>query len=572
MGTESYNCRKVVGGVGEGPALVADTRISFWGGFDPVTGKIVEVGNPLEGESLEKMVVVFRSTKGSSGSSRMLRLAKISGKSPVAFVNIELDELSVLSCVAQDLPLVTDLECNPFEAIRTGDWVKVDADRGVVEVTPWQPRAEIRPARAADPGDRGAEPARIRLTPEQQAMLEGAQGQVRADHLRRLITWGEAFGAERLLAVESVMMNGVSVPNRTLGDLPTPLINGYVEYVKSCLSTPVCVPTCCQASQIDLERAGEHDSDLAQVPAQREMVDIAAQSGITMTWTCAPYLVGNVPVKGQICAWTESHAVIYINSILGARSTRNGNESTAAAAATGWFPEFGVLKTENRRARLLVHVETDLRNDTDWGCLGFFAGKKGGLRIPAFAGLRSPRLESARQLAAALATSGGAPMFHIIGVTPEAPTQEAAFQGHEPEETCTFGPEELARMYEVLTTATGSEVDFVYFGCPHATLQEIVELAGLLRGRKIHDGVRLVVSMGYAIEMQARRLGYTQEIEKAGGMIMGDSCPTNILWPHPRRMATPAIKTGYYAQNLLGCEAILATPAECVRIAIDGRR
>ena len=572
MGTETYNCRKVVGGVAEGPALVADTRISFWGGFDPVTGIIVEVGSPLEGESLEKKVVVFRSTKGSSGSSRMLRLAKISGKSPVAFVNIELDELSVLSCVAQDLPLVTNLECDPFEAIRTGDWVKVDADRGVVEVTPRQPRARVRPAPAAAPGDPGAEPSRIRLTPEQKAMLEGAQGQVRADHLRRLITWGEAFGAERLLPVESVMMNGVSVPNRTLGDLPAPLIDGYVEYVKSCLSTPVCVPTCCQASQIDLERAGEHDSDLAQVPAQRDMVDIAAQSGIAMTWTCAPYLVGNVPVKGQICAWTESHAVIYINSILGARSTRNGNESTAAAAATGWFPEFGVLKTENRRARLLVHVETDLRNDTDWGCLGFFAGKKGGLRIPAFAGLRSPRLESARQLAAALATSGGAPMFHIIGVTPEAPTQDVAFQGHEPEETCTFGPEELARVYDVLTTATGSEVDFVYFGCPHATLQEIVELAGLLRGRKIHDGVRLVISMGYAIEMQARRLGYAQEIEKAGGMVMGDSCPTNILWPHPRRMATPAIKTGYYAQNLLGCEAVLATPAECVRIAIEGRR
>jgi hypothetical protein len=414
--------------------------------------------------------------------------------------------------------------------------------------------------------------AGIRLTEEQQAMLDGAQGPLHSDYLRRLIVWGEAFGAERLIPVESVMINGISVPNRTLGELPAPLINGYVAYVKSCLSLPVCVPTCCQASQIDLDRAEQHDSDIRQVPAQREMIDIAAKSGITLTWTCAPYLIGNIPVKGQVCAWTESHAVIYINSILGARSTRNGNESTVAAAVTGWVPEFGVLRTENRRARFLIHVETPLRTDTDWGCLGFFAGKHGGLRIPAFTGLRPPRLEAARQLAAALATSGGAPMFHIVGVTPEAPTLDAAFQGHEPEETRIFGPEELARVYQVLTTATGPEVDFVYFGCPHATLQEVVELACLLRGKRIHPTVRLVISMGYAIEMQARRLGFVQEIEKAGGSIMGDSCPTNTLWPHPMRMATPAIKTGYYAQNLLGCEAVLATPAECVRMAIKGRR
>jgi len=136
MSASGMRCRTIVGGFGEGPAVVADTRISFWGGFDPITGKIVEVGSPLEGECLEGKVVVFRSTKGSSGSSRMLRLAKITGKFPVAFINTELDELSVLSCVAQRLPLVTDLDCDPFEAIQTGDWVRVDADRGVVQVIP----------------------------------------------------------------------------------------------------------------------------------------------------------------------------------------------------------------------------------------------------------------------------------------------------------------------------------------------------------------------------------------------------------------------------------------------------
>ena len=135
MAEQKYRCRRIVGGSGSGQALVADTRISFWGGFDPVTGRIVEVGNPLEGESVVDKVMVFRSTKGSSGTTRMLRLAKITGKFPAAFINTELDELSVLSCVAQGLPMVIDMEVNPFEAIRTGDWVEVHADQGIITVT-----------------------------------------------------------------------------------------------------------------------------------------------------------------------------------------------------------------------------------------------------------------------------------------------------------------------------------------------------------------------------------------------------------------------------------------------------
>ena len=139
MSRRALRCRGIVGGIGEGPALVADTRISFWGGFDPVTGKVVEAGSPLEGQDLTGKVVVFRSTKGSSGTSRMLRLARIAGKFPAAFVNTDLDELGVLACVAQRLPLVTDLEEDPFTSIRNGDWVRVDADGGRIEVEPCQP-------------------------------------------------------------------------------------------------------------------------------------------------------------------------------------------------------------------------------------------------------------------------------------------------------------------------------------------------------------------------------------------------------------------------------------------------
>jgi len=411
----------------------------------------------------------------------------------------------------------------------------------------------------------------MNLTAQQQAMLDGAQGSAKAEHLRLLIEWGEAFGADRLVPVGSVMVNGLSVPNRTLGDVPLELIESYIDYCRSCVELPVKVPTVAQVGCLDLRRAAHHDADIRQVPAQRELLEMGSRAGIAMAWTCAPYLIGYVPVKGQVCAWTESHAVVLVNSIFGARTTRHGNESAVAAAVTGWVPEFGVLLTENRRAKVVIEVEVELRTEADWGCLGFFAGRVCGLHIPAFVGLPPPRLEAARQLAAALATSGGASMFHIVGVTPEAPTLDAALHRQPPEQRVKFDRRELAQVYRELRSITGAEIDLVYFGCPHATLQEIAEIATALCGKTVHPGTMFLISTAYAVEMQARRLGFAQQIEAVGGQFMTDTCPTNVLWPRPRRMITPNVKNCFYARNLLGCEVALASLEDCIRAAETGR-
>ena len=127
--------RGVVKGVAEGEALVADTTLSFWGEVDAVTGKVIAVGHPLEGVSLKGRVLVIRSTKGSSGTPMVLNLAKLEGTAPVAFVNVEVDSLAALGCIVNDIPMITDLEQDPFEAIATGDRVVVDADRGLLRVT-----------------------------------------------------------------------------------------------------------------------------------------------------------------------------------------------------------------------------------------------------------------------------------------------------------------------------------------------------------------------------------------------------------------------------------------------------
>jgi predicted aconitase with swiveling domain len=127
--------RGVVKGRAEGPALVADATLSFWGEVDPVTGKVIAVGHPLEGQSLRGRVLVIRSTKGSSATPMILNLAKLEGTAPVAFVNVEVDSLAALGCIVNQIPMITDLAQDPFENIRTGDHVVVDADLGLVRVT-----------------------------------------------------------------------------------------------------------------------------------------------------------------------------------------------------------------------------------------------------------------------------------------------------------------------------------------------------------------------------------------------------------------------------------------------------
>ncbi len=132
--TIEIKARGVVKGCAEGEALVADATLSFWGEVDAVTGKVIAVGHPLEGESLRGRVLVIRSTKGSSGTPMILNLAKLEGNAPVAFVNVEVDSLAALGCIVNEIPMVTDLERDPFGAIATGDRVVVDADNGVVKV------------------------------------------------------------------------------------------------------------------------------------------------------------------------------------------------------------------------------------------------------------------------------------------------------------------------------------------------------------------------------------------------------------------------------------------------------
>ncbi len=409
------------------------------------------------------------------------------------------------------------------------------------------------------------------LTKEQQDILEGSRGEFLAQCMRWLVEWGEVMRARRLVAVDNTHVL-LPVPNLMARGASRTTMERYVAELREACRHPTHPRCYCtvHTAFVTLDDLDVPENDPEQVQAQRELVGLAVASGFIPTFTCAPYLVGNVPLRGEVCAWTESSAVVYANSILGARTTRHGTESAIAASLLGWVPEFGVLLDENRKGSLRIEVTAALDSPTDWGALGYFAGRIAGLGIPVFNGVRRPSQDEAKQLCAALATSGGVTMCHIAGVTPEAPSPGAAFREEVPTDFTVFSDTSLRETYQLLRNPTGDEVDSVILGCPHASIREIAQIAALLKGRKVAEGVSLWINAARATKASADFMGYTAIIEAAGGRILCDTCPTNMRVP-ARRIVTDGFKQAHYARGMLGAEVIVAQTERCIRAALHGR-
>ena len=410
----------------------------------------------------------------------------------------------------------------------------------------------------------------MELTDDQQRVLDGAKGEFLARCMRWLVEWGDAMGAGRLVATTNTHAL-VTVPGNLIRGAGNRPLDQSMDLLRSACAHPVCCHSSTHITFAHEEQFEEIDMPAVQVAAQQEIGRLARDAGFQLTYTCAPYLVGNVPLFGEICAWTESSAVVYANSILGARTTRHGTESAIAAALLGVVPEFGVLLDENRRATLQIDVTANLKTPTDWGSLGYFAGKAAGLEVPVLVGTPRPLQDDAKQLCAALASGGGVTMCHVAGVTPEAVTLEEALAGQPPTRRVAFGEDQRREMYDQLRTHTGDRIDTVILGCPHASLNEIARIAAYLKGKRVADGVTLWVCSAYATRANAQRLGYADMISEAGGHMFCDTCPTNSMRLDAKRIVTSGFKQAHYARGMIGAEVIVDNVSGCLAAAIAGR-
>lgn len=408
------------------------------------------------------------------------------------------------------------------------------------------------------------------LTSEEQQMLEGAKGPAIKKAMEILVALGESFGAKRLLEVNNVHMAGSSVlvaeeaGTRFVEDIQ----NQGGIFITNVTTNPTAV------DPVKWESIGIPEADNI---LQNRLTSAYAGMGANTCNTCIPYFVGNSPRFGEHMAWGESSAVVYANSVCGARTNREGGPSGLASALTGRTPEYGFHLRENRYGKFLVKVEAPLNDMTDYGTLGYFAGKIAGQDTPVFTGLPSnPTLEQLKALSAALASSGAVSMFHAVGVTPEASTLEEAFGSNEPEKVLVFDLAEKQKAEAALNKEPSDHVDWILVGCPNATVQELREVAESLENKKVHQDVTLWVTTAGAMYAMAERMGYIRIIEAAGGVVVRETCPflarSRVIAPKKgfKTLTTNSAKMAFYAPGQFGLPTHYGNLERVMQAAVNG--
>ncbi len=420
----------------------------------------------------------------------------------------------------------------------------------------------------------------MRLTDEEKAMRDGRDGAAVARAMDLLVRYGEALGAESLVETRNVC-GTVTATTPFMRDFA--LAKGGLDAVYSEFNLDsaevVQVPKVrAFSSHLQLGFDPHHPKEMGVseqvVEFYQRSEAMAAKMGVQILNTCTPYQVGNVPTRGEHCAWMESSAVVYINSVLGARTNCEGRESINAAMVTCRIPNWGYHLDGPRLGTLGVQLDMPVESVEDWGLLGYWMGDWVQDRVAVISGVgATPNLPRLKHFGAAASSSGGVEMYHIVGVTPEANTAEQAFGGRAPTEVRRYGPRERQATFDKINAfGTDREVDYVMLGCPHYTIEQIWEAAMLIEGRSVHENCALWIWTPRAIKDVADRNGYTKIIEDAGGKILTDSCSamSRAVPPGTKVVALDSAKQAHYLPAILGVQAWFGTTAQCIDAACNG--
>jgi len=395
----------------------------------------------------------------------------------------------------------------------------------------------------------------MKLTPEEQDMLDGKHGKAARKSMEILTTLGEIFNAERMVDICSVQIAGVSYAN--LGEAGLEFLSEMAEDGKTRVLATL------NPAGMDRENWQALGIDKQFAENQNRVIDAFAKMGIITTCSCTPYFMGNVPHFGQHIAWAESSAVCYSNSVIGARTNREGGPSALASALTGKTPEYGYHLDENRHGQVLVKVKAQVKGTDEFGVLGKAIGDKLveiGKKIPFIAGIPSATVEELKSFCASIATYGGTALFHMEGITPEYDRYS------KPSDTVLkIDREDLSKARSELVDDT-LEIDFVSVGCPHASINEIAKIASLLKGKKVKR--EFWITTARPIKRIADEASYSKAIEDAGAKFAADTCC--VVAPIKGRfkgMIVDSAKACYYGRATNKFKVKIGSIEECVEEA-----
>jgi len=418
------------------------------------------------------------------------------------------------------------------------------------------------------------------LTKEEKGMLNGEYGPGIQRSMELLVKLGEAFGAERMVMAQSAHIH-CAVSLDLLSELTESATQCRVTTTTHANADPnVLDPIGCK--RIGIPESYDLYEFIHGGPWSK-VVDIFKRLGYLLTNTCIPFYVGNLPKMGDVISWSGSSGVVTANSMFSASGSRDSVPANVATSVTGRVPSIGLTIKENRYAQVLVELDRlDLENFTnaDYGALGYYIGGKTGSKNVVINGLpKTLTLEQFRYIASPMPVSGATSICHVVGVTPEARTLDEALGGGKPEEVITVGRDQIKEAVDKLTTAHSNEVDLVKFGCPHCSIIELRNIASLLRGKKVHSNVRLLVATGKQVYTLAEVMGYVDIIKKAGGVFtdccLGSQDPFNTIGPKlgVKIAATNSARSAHYSARTSGgkIKLLYGSMKQCIDSAITGK-
>ncbi len=342
----------------------------------------------------------------------------------------------------------------------------------------------------------------MQLTKEEEKIFEGEMGDAPKLAIRLLYSLGELGEAERLIPIKSAHISGVSYKN--VGE-------GGIEFLKKMMHK-VSVPTSLNPLGFDIENGGPVDIDETFHKKQMEIIGIYQKMGVMDSFTCTPYYFYNEPSFGDHISWAESSAIIYVNSLIGARTNRESGPSALASAIIGKTPDSGLHRDEGRKATVVVNVAEKL-DYTRFAALGLFLGPKLNRNIPIIKGQKEAKGIELKALSAALSATSSVPMFHVDGIT-----KETSLVSDSPE---TINVEKSDIDETISKNSAQEEPELIAIGCPHLSSEELDYIAGLVKGKKkVGPDLFLFTSR----EVKAQSLESVKTIENFGGKVFSDTC------------------------------------------------
>lgn len=404
------------------------------------------------------------------------------------------------------------------------------------------------------------------LTKEEEKMLAGDYGESVRLAMELLVKVGEVYKADSMVKIASA--HTVMTTYRDIMDAGVEICEKFAE-----LGARYSVPTTLDPAGMDLQQWQQFRIRSEYAEKQMKIVNAQEKMGAIPIWTCTPYLHGNMPKFNQNVGWSESSAVIFANSVLGAKTNRLTAVIDMAAGIVGRVPKFGLHIDDNRRGQILVKIKKNKKKmkDDDYPAIGYIVGKISSDKIPVLTGLpENVSVDQLKNMGAAMATTGSVSLYHVPKVTPEARTLQEAFGGEKPNETVELDEKDLEEAKVKMCTVTGKRADFIAVGCPHYSIGEMEKLAKLLAGRKIKKGVNFWVYTSRYVKELANRMSYLDIIEGSGAKVLTDTCmlvsPTNEYGFEV--LMTDSGKCAYYAPSLCETEVIYASLEKCVEEAL----